>query len=344
MSRFVDKDMMFEDACDGIQSVGPDDGLSVGSMDVDEELDDGFDLPEQTATNALAYTRVVAFEQEPQQTAARRPRMVSMEDMSSFRNTTTSKEGNPTPYDSLRLLVKNKQQGVKRSTEGHSVIEDDDSKPIPFLRALKRRRVADPSLLHRACSSRNLSLESVQCIQGILRVDPGAASRQHALFTEEKVYNYLSHRLEAKKVRASYTYPINMALEKDANTTVVKALIDADKSVLARKDGVEQEGSLHILLKHQRSNTDTVDAILVANPSAAMVEDRHFNTPLHVACRSGASLDVIRHLWILYPEALAKQNFNGLTPLDLARNNGHMCSDGVASFLWQKVQDTDRMV
>jgi hypothetical protein len=29
--------MIFEDACDGIQSVGPD-GLSVGSMDVDEDL------------------------------------------------------------------------------------------------------------------------------------------------------------------------------------------------------------------------------------------------------------------------------------------------------------------
>jgi hypothetical protein len=205
----------------------------------------------------------------------------------------------------------------------------------------KRRRVTHPSILHQACSNRNLSLET---LQGILRDDTSAASRQHSLFTEEKVYNFLSHHLETKSVRESYTYPLNMALEKGFNSTVIKTLIDADKTVLARKDGLEQEGSLHILLKHQRNNTDAVDAILVANPSSVLVEDRHFNTPLHVACRSGASMDVIRHLWIMYPGALAKRNFQGLTPLDVARMNGHTCSDGVACFLWQKVQCTGRRV
>jgi hypothetical protein len=271
-----------------------------------------------------------------------------MEDMGSIRNAITKKESNVTPYDSLRLLVKSKQQGVKRSTNGCAVIADD-SKPSSFLRSFsketqpapKRRKIADPSLLHRACSNRNLSLENVQ---DILHEDPGAASRQHTLFTEEKVYNYLSHHLETKSVRVSYTYPLNMALEKDANVTVVKSLIAADRTVLSKKDGLEQEGSLHIVLKHQLNNTNTVDAILVANPSSVLVVDRHFNTPLHVACRSGASMDVIRHLWMLYPEALAKRNFHGLTPLDVARNNVHMCSDGVASFLWQKVLETDRMV
>jgi hypothetical protein len=335
-TSIVNQDMMFDDFCDGIHSVGPADGLSVGSMDVDEELDFGLDFPVQSASNAPASTTVDTFE-KPQQNAARQPRMVSMEDMSSIRKTTTSprKQGdNLTPYDSLRLLVKNKQQGVKRSTQGHAVIEDD-SEPSP---TPKRRKVADPSLLHRACSSRNLSLESVQ---GILREDAGAASRQHTLFTQEKVYNYLSHHIETKTARESYTYPLNMALEKGASAAVLKSLIEADKDVLARKDGLEQEGSLHILLKHQQDNTDTVDAILMANPSSVFVEDRHFNTPLHVACRSGASMDVIRHLWILYPEALTKRNFHGLTPLDVARNNSHMCSDGVASFLWQKVLDTD---
>ena len=132
--------------------------------------------------------------------------------------------------------------------------------------------------------------------------------------------------------------PLNMALEKDFNANVIKSLIDADKAVLSKKDGLEQEGSLHILLKHQRSNIDAVDAILNANPSSVLVEDRHFNTPLHVACRSGASMDVISHLCFQYPGALAKRNFQGLTPVDVARANSHMCSDGIAYFLWQKVQ------
>jgi hypothetical protein len=337
MSTFtVDQDMMFNDFCDGIHSVSPD-GLSVGSMDVDEELDFGLDFPAQTVTNSPVSTAVDTFAQ-PQKTAARQPRMVSMEDISSISKTATPrKEDNLTPYDSLRLLVKSKKQGLKRLKKGHAVIEDE-SEPSP---TPKRRKVADPSLLHRACSSRNISLESVQ---EILHVDPAAASRQHTLFTEEKVYNYLSHHIETKKVRESYTYPLNMALAKAASVAVVKSLIEADKAVLTRKDGLEQEGSLHILLKQQGNNTSTVDAILVANPSSVLVEDRHFNTPMHVACRSGASMDVIRHLWILYPEALTKRNFHGLTPLDVARNNSHLCSDEVASFLWQKVLDTDRTV
>jgi hypothetical protein len=341
MSTFIDEDVMFENACDDI----PDD-LFAESFDVVEALDLCFDFPVQTAITTPAYTSVDALEQ-PQQTVARQPRMVSMDDMTPIRKATIKKENNLTPYDSLRLLVKNKRKGVKRSTEGRTLIEDD-FKPYSFLRAslsnkqtqpaLKLRKVNDPSLLHRACSNRNLSFES---IQGILREDPGAASRQHTLFTEEKVYNYLSHYIEIKRVRESYTYPLNMALEKDANIAVVKSLIDADKDVLGRKDGLEQEGSLHIFLKHQRNNTNALDAILSANPSSLLVEDRHFNTPLHIACRSGASMNVIRHLWHLYPEALSKRNFHGLTPLDVARNNGHMCSDEVAFFLCQKVKETN---
>jgi hypothetical protein len=332
MSTYLNQDMMFEDAYDGINFDGLD-SLSVGSLDVDE----AFDFPVQAAITAPA--------EESQQTAAMKPRMVSMEDISSIRKATTQKEVKLTPYDSLRLLVKNKQQGVKRSTECHTVIEDDSTSSFPraFLSdkqtqpVPKHRKVTDPFLLHQqASSNRDLSLETVQ---GILREDPGAASRQLALFTERKVYNYLSHQLETKRVRESYTYPLNMALEKGVNADVIKSLIDADKAVLGKKDGLEQEGSLHILLKHHKNNGKMVGAILVANPSSVEVEDRQFNTPLHVACRSGASMDVIRHLWVMYPGALAKRNFQGLTPLDVARTNGHMCSDGIAYFLWQKVQE-----
>jgi hypothetical protein len=335
MSTYIAHDIMFEDAYNGFDDIDVD-GLSVGSLDMDETL---VDFPVQTATTTPT--------EEPQQTAAMKPHIVSMEDMPSVRKITTLKGDMLTPYDSLRLLVKSKQQSLKRSTECHTIIEDDSTSSFPraFLSneqtepAPKHRKVSDPSLLHQACSNRNLSLET---LQGILRDDAGAASRQLALFTEEKVYNYLSHHLETKKVRESYTYPINMALKYGFNATVIKSLIDAGKAVLGSKDGLEQEGSLHILLKHQHNhlnNANLVNAILEADPSSAMVEDRHFNTPLHVACRSGASMYVIRRLWVSYPGALAMRNFQGLTPLDVARTNGHMCNDGVAYFLWQKVQE-----
>jgi hypothetical protein len=338
--------MMFEDACD--------DGLSYGSLDLDESLDFDFDFPVQTAPAPAS----VAFE-KPQQTVMMQPRMVSMDSMSSVRKLTPKQGGSSTPYASLKLLVKNKQQGLKRSSEDRPVAStgensaamiEDDCKPSSFLRAFranketqpspKRRAVADPSVLHRACSQKKLSLEIVK---GILREDPWAAGRQQTLFTEAKVYNYLSYRLETKTVRESYTFALNLALENQVDLTVVKSLIEADKTVLSKKDGLEKEGSLHVALKQKQANISTVDAIILANPSSVQVEDRHFNTPLHIACRSAASMDVIRHLWILYPEALFKRNFNGLTPLDLARNNGIMCSNEVSNFLWNKVQETDRM-
>ncbi len=230
----------------------------------------------------------------------------------------------------ITLNCRAKSRQPTNCCEDHIYIEDE-SKPHSFRRTLKQTLPAS-----KRRRSTDLSLET---LQGIVRDDAGAASRQLALFTEEKVYNYLSHHLETKRIRESYTYPLSMAFEKGFNATVIKSLIDADKTIMARKDGLEQEGSLHILLKQQGNNTTTVDAILVANPSSVQVEDRHFNTPLHVACRSGASMHVIRHIWVMYPGALAKRNFQGLTPLDVARTNAHMCSDEVAYFLWQKVQE-----
>jgi hypothetical protein len=85
---------------------------------------------------------------------------------------------------------------------------------------------------------------------------------------------------------------------------------------LARKDGLDKK-SLHILHKHQRNNADAVDAIIVAIEARCWLNATS-TPPLHVACRSGASMDVIRHLWVMYPGA-AKRNFSGLTPLDVAR-------------------------
>jgi hypothetical protein len=94
MGALKAQDMIFEDACDGIQSVGPD-GLSVGSMDVDEDLGFGSDFPLQIANSLASTTAVVAFEQL-QETPAQPPppRMVSIENISFLRETTSRQEGN----------------------------------------------------------------------------------------------------------------------------------------------------------------------------------------------------------------------------------------------------------
>jgi hypothetical protein len=41
----------------------------------------------------------------------------------------------------------------------------------------------------------------------------------------------------------------------------------------------------------------------------------------------------VRHLCIMYPEAVLKRNFQ------LARSNIHMCSDDVAHYLWVQVNN-----
>jgi hypothetical protein len=43
--------------------------------------------------------------------------------------------------------------------------------------------------------------------------------------------------------------------------------------------------------------------------------DIDHDTPLHSACRAGASLDVLRLLMLVYPEAVNQRDYEGLTPV-----------------------------
>jgi len=323
--------MNFDDACDDIFSVSPME-LSVGSLDL-EDFDECLD---QDMDSSVQSPPVAQVEQRQSPSVMRmQPRRISMDSMANMRE-------QPALDGKSRVFRRRSTSFITNDNiETSMVVEDNDELPSSFLRAslaeqgpVTKRGKTDTCRLHRACIQENVSLESVQ---GMLREDPQAASRQRFVSSGKSVYSPASYSMVTKTVREAYTFPLNIALANNASAAVVEALVIANPSVLTKEDGSQQEASLHVLLRHKQADTAVVDAFLLANPSAAKVQDRHANTPLHVACRTGAPLDTVRHLCIMYPEAVLKRNFHDQTPLDLACSNIHMCSDEVADYLWVQV-------
>jgi ankyrin repeat protein len=61
--------------------------------------------------------------------------------------------------------------------------------------------------------------------------------------------------------------------------------------------------------------------LITANPTGLSVPTKSGNTPLHEACKCGASPLVIKLLIGNYPSAAYLRNSKGERPIDLARTN-----------------------
>ena len=152
------------------------------------------------------------------------------------------------------------------------------------------------------------------------RKSVGTILQQHGLFQER------------------YSYPINIAIQNKASMDVLELLVSHGKDVLLEKDGYERTASLSIALCHKPQDLDLVDLILFANLQGIMVTDRKLNYPLHIACAKGASVDVLKRLYLHYPGALFQQNFNSETPLDICRTSSLM-SDEATNFLLERFNE-----
>jgi hypothetical protein len=138
----------------------------------------------------------------------------------------------------------------------------------------------------------------------------------------------------------SYKYPLNLAIHNNATADVIRLLLAADPTVTSLPDGDENQGSLHILLRQQRNRHDIlplVDSCLLAHPTCAQIKDIHGCFPLHTAVYHEAELDVIRHLVIIYPEALQIQNRHQETPVTLATQLGAVSLTCIATFLLESL-------
>jgi Ankyrin repeat len=156
-------------------------------------------------------------------------------------------------------------------------------------------------------------------LERILRHDPHSASRSVPMVRSAAVWHPSKRRHVRRRVRELYSFPLHLAIANEASTDAIELLIDADPSVLVVRDGPRHDTPLLAVLRTSPTRLDVVDAIIVTQPFCASIKDDRGNTPLHVACQQGATLDVIRHLTILYPEAMSMANLQGKRPLDLAR-------------------------
>mmetsp|Transcript_2035 Transcript_2035/g.4440 ORF Transcript_2035/g.4440 Transcript_2035/m.4440 type:complete len:362 (+) Transcript_2035:90-1175(+) len=341
------------------------DDLSVGSAINDEAFDNMDDI--FTSTKQGPATPVITAERAGNNTntllQANTPRMVSLPSMSRVRSlssgSSSRKRSLATPYDSLKELVKSKQQH-RSGINNFASIDNKGTfpvvKPSDFLRQalykqqpqqqslFKRHKIAteDTSLipvgeseLHRACAAGN-----VEEIVKALEQDRVQAARAVRITSTKNMYNPSTYKMEEQQVQENYTFALNLAIRAKTSPEILEKLAKAAPGVLAEKDGDAQECALAVLFKTSPTDMVTADKFLLQNPDCARVTDRKHNTVLHMACQNGASLDTIRHLVILYPEALFLYNAHGETPVQLAQRCIHRCSNEVATYLWQKQADS----
>lgn len=189
-------------------------------------------------------------------------------------------------------------------------------------------------LLHLAlcCANPNPDL-----VRNILRFDRDASSRRHNIYTLSSVWCPMMKKVVERRRREPYTYAINLALYKKVNISIILMLIESAPHVMSFTDGIRNEHSLSILLRSFPNDMRMVDLFLLTNPNTAKVCDKFNNSPLHVACTSGSSLSMVKHIFAASMDSVFKVNMHGDTPYDVAVRNHYRCSEDVVDFLKSKM-------
>jgi hypothetical protein len=191
-------------------------------------------------------------------------------------------------------------------------------------------------LLHFACAVHsNTHSKSFDAIEKLALRDPSATHRrmsdygkiimQKALIASNKKLSKSVERKSVSWIKPKYTFPLNIAIQYNADPRVLELLVNIAPEVLEMTDGPNMESSLHIAIKHH-CPAESIDMMLMAMPSAAATKDRHSNTPLHAACLMRPDEeDLIQNLLLCHPEAADEVNFHAQTPLLLLqRSNQHV--------------------
>jgi hypothetical protein len=320
------------------------DEFSMGSCSsFDELVDEVFDgaaftPPSSAPPSSPPPSSITTFEKGGM-AATILPRQVtnlSLVEVMMMNATAKSKE---MPYVALKRFAEQKKDVrpfKKQRTEAKNktsfLTQNKPKKPVQDLRRWKSRPrppVKDcdgkGSMPHLHISS-CLSFVTVGEIQDLLLVDPEAIRRPVNTPGEK------------------YKYPLNLAIHNNASADVIRLLLEADPTVTSLPDGDENQGSLHILLHQQRKRNDIlplVDSFLLAHPIGAQIQDKKGCVPLHTAVYHQAELDTVRHLVMVYPEALQMQNRCQQTPVAMAMQLHAICSDTVATFLSESLLEME---
>jgi ankyrin repeat protein len=134
-----------------------------------------------------------------------------------------------------------------------------------------------------------------------------------------------------RKLAEPYSLPLHIALDNGGSKDVIEALIKAGPDVISMTDGPDGCTALSVAL-YKGCTPETIAMLVKASPKAVQIVDRHHNTALHVGCSKGASIDVMKMLYGMYPKALTQSNFHSQKPLDVAQRTT-VCSLSVIDFL-----------
>lgn len=112
---------------------------------------------------------------------------------------------------------------------------------------------------------------------------------------------------------------LHVACDHDAPPAVIQALTRAYPQAILQV-GTTHMNPLHIVCSSDHASPEVIRLLLVESGAAlakqvASMVDVDGDTPLHSACRCGASVDVIKLLLRVHPDAVHVRDFEGLTPL-----------------------------
>jgi hypothetical protein len=197
----------------------------------------------------------------------------------------------------------------------------------------KRGPLTKPTpLLHRFCCRPAVTVTQLRVI---LQSDPSAIQQAAVV-----VVHTDPKQLVGMRRQEPFHYPLNLAIHNNASKEVLFFLLQADRTILSRTDGIQKESSLHILLRQSRPDAAVLVQrfLMVAAKQSfplALQLDARGQVPLHVAISHSSELIVIRQLVQASPQALHVSCRAGLTPVKLASFRHATCSERVAEYLYQ---------
>jgi hypothetical protein len=201
-------------------------------------------------------------------------------------------------------------------------------------------------LLHFACAMRSKSFDT---IENLAHRDPSATYRRlsdtgrialdkFSLASKKKLPMSVE---QGSWIKPRYSFPLNIAIQCNADPRVLELLVNLAPQVLQISDGPFLESPLHIAIKHH-CPAASIAIMLLAMPSSAATTDRHSNTPLHAACRLRPyDDDLIQMLLLCHPKAGQEQNFHSHTPLRLLQLSNQKVSEKTLN-LMQRTQRCNR--
>ncbi|CAB9514917.1 expressed unknown protein [Seminavis robusta] len=247
------------------------------------------------------------------------------------------------PKKKLKLQAKAEPQAKAKAepqpakvTTINSTVEAEQAEPEP-----EPEQAACPYLLHQLCQAFptdkwiiNTALMLEEKVADVPASIPVLVGSKVATGNHGKIVamQAKSSKKDKKKPLIDFAYPVNIAINNQASSDVVKVLANAAPQVLVQPEAPSGLTTLQIALQKQPKNFKLIQALLQANPTSSQVLTNRKSTPLHMACQKGCPLPIVQAIFKANPAALHQQNLHGETPLLLAERT-LICPEDVANYL-----------